>query len=397
MRVIRLFLFSVCLVWTMCAAYADKLDDELCRLKVADAERCGWDTLPAFRHRCKVEQGKALRSVMLDTGKTDSLLHALYRESVERYSAKGWVRLEEISFLLPQSATRKEVDRACRQMDSVYASLRNGTPFDMYLKEGSVAQWRPSVALLKEFSSRLETMQKGSYSEPFLSPLGVHIIRLVDWKPAISYEEACPYLQLYLEHLGAGNPALDRIHYAQWQKGGGGDTVIVRCMQEVKNRLLIAWWDARYPLPASDDEKELERFFKANKEDYAWEFPHYKGAVVLCREKKVASRLRKRLKKVPMEEMEAAFRAWMEEHPEANVQIQAGLFQIGKNPYVDKLAFRCGELPHDARYPYAVIVGKKLKKGPESYTDVREEVEKDFRLLMKMKQLEELKERLSVR
>lgn len=76
--------------------YADKLDDELFLLKVADAKRCGWDTVPAFRHRCKVEQGKALRAVLLDAGRQDSVLHALYRESVERYSAKGWVKLEKI-------------------------------------------------------------------------------------------------------------------------------------------------------------------------------------------------------------------------------------------------------------------------------------------------------------
>lgn len=394
MKLSRILILFICFLKAASFLYADKLDDELFLLKVADAKRCGWDTVPAFRHRCKVEQGKALRAVLLDAGRQDSVLHALYRESVERYSAKGWVKLEEIVRLLPQRATRNEVGQVCRQMDSVYVSLQGGMPFEIYLEQGCEAQWCPSVALLKEFSCRLDTMRKGTYTKPFLSPLGVHIIKLVDRKPAISYEEASPFLEIYLDRLGEKNPALNRSRYMQWQHGERKDVAVERCLTEVKNCMLAAWWDVRHPLPDVSDENELKHFFEANKKAYAWEFPHYKGAVVLCKDKKSASRIRKCLKKVPMEQMEEVFRMWQAEHPEVDAVIQVGLFQIGKNPYIDKLAFKCGEMPHDPRYPYAIVVGKRLKKGPENYTDAYGQVKKDFVRTLKMRQLEELRTRV---
>ena len=84
MKLSRILILFICFLKAASFLYADKLDDELFLLKVADAKRCGWDTVPAFRHRCKVEQGKAVRAVLLDAGRQDSVMHALYRESVDR-------------------------------------------------------------------------------------------------------------------------------------------------------------------------------------------------------------------------------------------------------------------------------------------------------------------------
>ena len=246
--VMRYLFLSVCFLWVCFSAYADKVDEELFRLKVADAERCGWDTLSAFRHRCKVEQGKALRGLMLDDKRADSLYSALCREGMKRYSAQGWVRLEEIFIPLPQYASRREVEQACRRMDSVYVSLQRGVSFETYVKdkEDSV-RWRPKVALLDEFSRPLETMRIGTYSEPFLSPLGVHIIKLVDEKSVIDFQEAFPSFKDYVDRLGKRNPMLDKKLYAHWRDGVESDSVIARCVAEVKNRLLAEWWDILYP------------------------------------------------------------------------------------------------------------------------------------------------------
>ena len=391
----RYLFLSVCFLWVCFSAFADKADEELFRLKVADAERCGWDTLPAFRHRCRVEQGKALRKLMLDGKRADSLHSALCRESVERYSARGWVKLEEIFVPLPQYADRREIEQARRRMDSVYVSLQRGGSFEAYVvnKEAS-ARWRPKVALLDEFTRCLDTMRAGAYSKPFFSPMGVHIIKLVDERLAIDFQEDFPYLKCYVDRLGKRNPILDKELYAHWCNGEESDSLIAHCVADVKNHLLAEWWDVRHPLSDKVDEKELERYFNANKQAYAWELPHYKGAVVFCQDKKTASRIRKRLKKVPVSRMADVFRGWQRENPDVDAMIQVGLFKIGSNPYVDKLAFKCGELPRNVRYPYVFVIGKRLKKGPESYTDVYRLVEKDFRSALKQKLLDELKGRL---
>ena len=387
----RCFFLSVFFLFTALSVYADKLDEELARLKVADAERRGWDTLPEFRHYCRVMQGKMLKDLMVDANRMDVLLHTLYRESVERYSMKGWVKLEEISINLPQHATRRDVKDACRRMDSIYACLCQGTPFELFMKKTSNLAWRPLVGLLQEFSSHLADLNKGDYTQPFLSPLGVHIVRLVDRKPAVSYEEAYPYLVLYVDKLGKRNPALKTDLYAQWKAGNVDDVLLKTHLQGVKDRLLIAYWDEHNPIPVVN-EKDLKSYFDANKEEYAWELPHYKGAVIRCQNKKMASRIRKRLKKLPQAQWKKAFSLWKQENPESDAVMEMGLFQIGKNVYVDKLAFKCGELPRDVRYPYVFVMGKRLKKGPEDYKDVRERVEKDYHRVQKLEQIKKLQE-----
>ena len=60
-------------------------------------------------------------------------------------------------------------------------------------------------------------------------------------------------------------------------------------------------------------------------------------------------------------------------------QMELGLFAIGKNPYVDKLVFKCGEFEPVPDLPYTWVLGKKLKKGPTDYRDVLVKVEKDCR------------------
>ena len=68
--------------------------------------------------------------------------------------------------------------------------------------------------------------------------------------------------------------------------------------------------------------------------------------------------------------------------------MEVGLFAIGSNPYVDKLAFKCGTYEPLADYPYTWLLGKRLKKGPASYKDVRKEVEKDCREEKKKTEME---------
>lgn len=77
-------------------------------------------------------------------------------------------------------------------------------------------------------------------------------------------------------------------------------------------------------------------------------------------------------------------------------EIEVGLFQIGTNAYVDKLSFKCGEYPVHPRYAYSFVMGKRLKKGPDSYRDVYDEVVKDFRKEKETAFLENLMQRFHV-
>ena len=51
-------------------------------------------------------------------------------------------------------------------------------------------------------------------------------------------------------------------------------------------------------------ESDLEHFFKQHKSDYSWDLPHYRGAVIHCKDKKMASAIKKQLKRKPVSQWE---------------------------------------------------------------------------------------------
>lgn len=360
----------------------EAFDDFLFRkLKAADMRQSGCDTLPAFRQYCKVMRGELLKNVLLDKEQEERICRDLYRQSVERLSKSGWVKIEQITILLSQHAPKADERAARNRMDSIYAKLKSGADFTSFSCQPEGETWIPVVELLQEFADRLASLSKNEFSEPFFSPLGVHIIRLTDTKPCISYEEARPYLLAYMERFGSDHPALKHDLFTQWREGALHNDAIRLCMTDAEDKLLASFWDKLHSssLPREATPQELEQFFLQNKKHYTWEFPHFRGAVIQCANKKTASRIKKYLKKQPFAQWEESFRNLVKADSTMNATMEVGLFQIGKNAYVDKLAFKCGSLPKEKKYPYICVFGKKLKKGPEEYSDVREEVEIDYR------------------
>lgn len=317
--------------------------------------RTGCDTLPAFRQYCKVMQGELLKSVMLDKEQEEQICRDLYRQSVERLSKSGWVKIEQITIRLAQNATKQEEYAARNRMDSIYTALKQGTPFAAFSPQKEEDTWVPVVELLQEFTDRIASLSKGAFSEPFFSPLGIHIVKLTDTKPCISYEEARPYLMAYLDRLGAEHPALKRDVFARWTEGVLNDNGVQMRLETEEDALLASFWDQQHreASPREATPEELERYFKQNKNQYAWELPHFKGAVIRCVNKKMASRIKKYLKKLPVGQWKEGLHKLMAADSTVNASIEVGLFQIGKNACVDRLAFKCGKLPENDKLPYA--------------------------------------------
>lgn len=348
------------------------------KLKVADAKRQSWDTITDFRLQCSALQNEILKSEkrgMLQ--KQDTLLN--------------WVRFRQISFLLPQHASSEQERVARQRIDSVYTALKNGIPFEKlaqpYIKNLLPSpywdgEWIPERCLIKEFTEQLSTLKKGNYSAPFFSPLGIHIVYLLDRRQGIYPSGA------------TGNVAVQKV--ANSGPTERKDSLLNKIRMElcqVSDGLLAAYWDKRHGGTKSGNisDKELQGYFESHKNDYAWDLPHFKGGVIHCLNKKVASKLKKRLKKCPLDKWNEEISAFSQENPEWKVVVETGLFQIGTNPYVDKLAFKCGHFTPRTDLPYAFVLGKRLKKGPEDFQDVRDEVLCDYRLWTERAQMEELK------
>lgn len=348
------------------------------KLKVADAKRQSWDTITDFRLQCSVLQNEILKSEERGVPqKQDTLLN--------------WVRFRQISFLLPQHASSEQERVARQRIDSVYTALKNGIPFEKLAQSYVKAllpspyldgEWIPERCLIKEFAGQLSTLKKGSYSAPFFSPLGIHIVYLLDRRQG-GYPSGV-----------TGNANMQKV--ADSGPTERKDSLLNKTRMElcqVANGLLAAYWDKRHggTKLGTISDKELQSYFESHKNDYAWDLPHFKGGVIHCLNKKVASKLKKRLKKCPLNKWNEEISAFSQENPEWKVVVETGLFQIGTNPYVDKLAFKCGHFTPRTDLPYAFVLGKRLKKGPEDFQDVRDEVQRDYRLWTERTQMEELK------
>lgn len=348
------------------------------KLKVADAKRQSWDTITDFRLQCGALQNEILKSEERGMSqKQDTLLN--------------WVRFRQISFLLPQHASSEQERVARQRIDSVYMALKDGIPFEKLAQSYVKAllpspyldgEWIPERCLIKEFAGQLSTLKKGNYSAPFFSPLGIHIVYLLDRRQGVYSSGA------------TANMAVQKV--ANSVPTERTDSLLNKTRMElcqVADGLLAAYWDKRHGGTKSGNisDKELQDYFESHKNDYAWDLPHFKGGVIHCLNKKVASKLKKRLKKCPLNKWNEEISAFSQENPEWKVVVETGLFQIGTNPYVDKLAFKCGHFTPRTDLPYAFVLGKRLKKGPEDFQDVRNEVQRDYRLWTERAQMEELK------
>ena len=262
---------------------------------------------------------------------------ALLRNKPKVSQAKGWIKLMQVTYPLKQYATQKEMEIGMQKMDSLYGELKLSS-FDV----GSEVSWVQERYLLDEWKICLADLEKGELSRPFFSPLGIHLVAWTDKMVGCFDEDGMDVPELAIRK------------------------------KEIEESLLVICWDECLLKSTHCSETDLKKYFKENREMYGGGIPHFKGAVIHCQDKKEAKAIKKLLKKYPEELWEEALGRMS-----IKCRIEVGLFKIGENPYVDKLAFGCGEYEVMADYPYSFVLGKKMKKGPDDCLDVRQKVEKD--------------------
>ena len=368
------------------------------KLKVRYAHDLGIDTLSAFRSQMAYYRGKLLKKYLVDAGKEEQVARQLYIQGEQRLQANDWIRIAHISKYLPQNASRQKESEAQRQMDSVYTALQGGADFSALARQysddetckdaGGVLPWMPVNKNMQEWVDKLATLERNKISAPFYSPMGIHIVKWIDRKPGISFEEKREQLLDYLETQG--NRTWGELSEDQKQK-------LALQEQELQDGLLAAYLSQKHQSgDRTWQEIDLERFFKQHKSDYAWDLPHYRGAVIHCKDKKTASAIKKFLKKRPLSEWKDALHKLTGDAVSAKARLEAGVFQIGTNKYIDKLVFKCGGFQPDPVLPYTFVMGKKLKKGPESYEDVKEAVIRDYLAVYEDAWLKDLKRKYKV-
>ena len=160
------------------------------KLKVQAAEAAGLDTLPAFRREMAAYRARLSVGWLTDSAALERALRRCYG----RWAAGGGaVRVEQVWRRLPQHVTGEALRAASRQMDSIYDALCQAGPghFTEFVKRFSdddSVRWVRRLEETAEFEDTVFSVRPGSWSRPFFTPRGLHIVRVVERAPVPAFE-----------------------------------------------------------------------------------------------------------------------------------------------------------------------------------------------------------------
>ncbi len=130
---------------------------------------------------------------------------------------------------------------------------------------------------------------------------------------------------------------------------------------------------------AAKDTAGLEAYFKANKKNYTWEKPHWKGYLVQAKDKSSAKAAQAIIKSANPDSIQSYIAKRVNCDSVTYVKVQHGLWEQGKNAAVDKFGFKDkkAEYTPNEAMPEVVCIGKVLK-APEVWSDEKGKVTTDY-------------------
>ncbi len=148
---------------------------------------------------------------------------------------------------------------------------------------------------------------------------------------------------------------------------------------------------------AGKDTVGLTGFFAANKKNYAWEKPRYKGYAVYCKDKNTLKAAKSIIKNAEPDSIESYLNHRLNIDSTTYVKFQYGLWEEGQNPAVDKYGFKNKKAAYEPmeEFPYVFCSGKVLK-APEEYTDERGKVVPDYQDYLEKNWVESLRKKFIV-
>ena len=394
------------------------------KLKVRAAEDARLDTAKSYIDEFRTYRDQQIRPLLVPEGADEKEVRAYYDGMLKQLDGRD-LRLPAHIFLrVPQQSTPDEIVVKHNRIDSLYNVLKNGGDFAELAKaysedpqsamRGGDLTWFGPGQLVPEFEKVMCSLNKGELSTPFLSPVGYHIVLLKDCKNLEPYEELRPNIKRYLESSGLSERlekqtadslarhrglTIEQLMDLETERLCAEDMDLKYLVKEYHDGLLFyeisknEIWD-----PAAKDTAALKNYFTENKKKYAWKEPHYFGMVYHAREKADVAGVKKLLKKVDETQWTQTVRGAYNKDSVMVRMEQPRLYAKGESNIVDSLIFKVKANKTRVRkdYPYTAIVGRKLKNGPQKWTDVSNLVVTDYQAEVDRKYIEELRKRYKV-
>ncbi len=349
----------------------------------------------------------------------------LYDRIKENIGPRGLIRPAHILLKLSTKATSDEQQKVKNRIDSVYQALLAGADFSEMAKKvseevtsaekGGLLPWIGPNQTIKEFEDAAYALQAGQMSKPFLSPLGYHIVLMKERKQIEPFDSLKTEFINTLERQGIREAiAASRIkHIVNDSKGtmttekvmdmrsdslAALDPEMKYLFKEYHDGLLLYEISNREVWQkATEDESALKAWFTSHRKDYAWSTPRYKGIAYHVKDKKDVKAVKKCVKNLPFDQWAEALRKTFNPDSIIRIRVEKGIFKVGDNPTVDQLVFKTGATATpNPDYPIDAVYGKKQKKYPDDYTDVRSRVVEDYQDMLEQEWVAALRKRYPV-
>lgn len=147
---------------------------------------------------------------------------------------------------------------------------------------------------------------------------------------------------------------------------------------------------------AVEDLEGLEAYFKANKADYKWDKPRFKGAIIHCADEATAKKAQKLAGKLKADSLAVVLKRSLNNDSTTLIKVEQGLYVMGEYAATDNLVFKSGDWTPGKSFPQVFTKGKVLKKGPEEYSDVRGAVIGDYQNYLEKEWVKVLKQKYAV-
>lgn len=345
---------------------------------------------------------------------------------VEEERAFEEVHAAHIMKMMPRGGDMMATDIQ-KQVDSLYQLVLNGADFAEVAvahsddkgsaKKGGDLGWFGRGMMVQPFENITFDMQPGEMSKPFPTRFGWHFVKLYEKRgiqpldsirsqvlgqvrrdarmqeaeksfinktraeynlpDEMSDAEVKAYADAHLEEKHADLRNLVREYH-------DGILLFDVSLREV--------WDK-----ANKDTEGLAAFFKANKKNYVWEEPRYKGYIIQAKDMASAKAAKQIVKSANPDSVMSYLNQRVNIDSVTYVKVQNGLWTKGQNAMVDKYAFKDkeAEFTPTEEYPVVLCVGKIIA-APQEYMDVRGQVTNDYQDQLEKQWIEALREKYPV-
>ena len=148
---------------------------------------------------------------------------------------------------------------------------------------------------------------------------------------------------------------------------------------------------------SNQDTEGLAAYFKANKKNYTWDAPRYKGSIIYAKNEVAAKAAKQIVKSAHPDSVLSYLNQRVNVDSVMYVRVERGIWEAGKNSAVDKYGFKskAAEYTPSEEFPIVVPVGKVIK-SPQEYTDERAKVTTDYQDYLEKAWIKTLREKYPV-